>query len=114
MKRNKNKQNEFQCDLCSYSTNNEEEIQLHVIYNHFNQCEICKRTFLNEKYLDIHLSEIHDNYFKMQQRKEKSLKCFINDCNEIFYINEERINHLKEKHHFNDEMIKQLYKQILE
>ncbi|GAB1226358.1 hypothetical protein ENUP19_0285G0007 [Entamoeba nuttalli] len=108
-----NKDNElYQCDFCLFTCQTTTQMEYHMRLNHSFICSCCHRNFSNEKYLDIHLCEVHDSFFKVSSLVHPSYQCYVLDCHFLSLTNEERTNHMKVVHHWNNITVESMFNMI--
>lgn len=69
------------------------EFESHYNSLHRFNCAQCRKNLPSAHLLDLHLEENHDSYFEMLAKKKASFRCFLEVCQERFWLPAERRDH---------------------
>ena len=78
-----------------------EEFEVHYAKYHAYRCSECRHNFPSDHFLTLHISENHDPLNEVKEaRGEKTLRCFVEDCDKVCLTAHKRRMHLIDKHMF--------------
>lgn len=94
----------LQCSLPPHKTlvfTSYPDYETHYNKSHTNRCSECGKSFPSAHFLGLHQSENHDPIMSVKRDQgEKTLSCFVEDCDKICKDWQKRRNHLVDKHGF--------------
>ncbi|KAK0257871.1 hypothetical protein LTR91_007095 [Friedmanniomyces endolithicus] len=77
------------------------DYESHYAKAHTNRCTECSANLPTSHFLDLHLAENHDPLLASKRdRGEKTLACFVEDCEKVCTDWKKRRSHLVDKHGF--------------
>jgi len=93
----------FSCSFCSYTSENQADLDFHHHIHHQHLCSQCKKFFPSYFLLDIHVDEMHNSYSRLS-----SYRCLIESCSKTFNNLDQRLTHMSNEHSIKDRQMNDL------
>ncbi|XP_069697884.1 ABC transporter F family member 4 [Periplaneta americana] len=92
----------FSCQVlgCTLEFDSVMQFELHYNSAHRYYCSECKKRLPSPHLLDLHISETHDSFFLAQAQRQPMYRCYVEECDFVFSVPQERRSHCIEYHKF--------------